>query len=243
MSLVLVGDEQRGGPTLRRSRTPVVRRHEVGRPQSEHRSYSRGGGALCGASTGSGQPPPVVGIAQIWRSASIGGRLCRMDFRASWRRRSSRSVWPSLRVSSIREQTRACGRALARAGEQQRDPLAVARVPGHQQVPRRVQVAQAERHSRRPERAQCSHSSRAAQRPLIAAWLPEPAVRRQALLPATGLRRRHVARGSLQASTQLIPSAPIGRVPALYSEARLFRWAMTASIRSLLGGGQSVLRS
>jgi hypothetical protein len=26
----------------------------------------------------SGQPPPVVGIAQIWRSANTGGRLCRV---------------------------------------------------------------------------------------------------------------------------------------------------------------------
>ena len=29
-------------------------------------------------SAGSGQPPPVVGIAQIWRPASTGGRLCRV---------------------------------------------------------------------------------------------------------------------------------------------------------------------
>jgi hypothetical protein len=29
-------------------------------------------------SAGSGQPPPVVGIAQIWRSACTAGRLCRV---------------------------------------------------------------------------------------------------------------------------------------------------------------------
>ena len=42
---------------------------------------------------------------------------------------------------------------------------------------------------------------------------------------------------------KVIATAPIGRVPAHYGEARVFRWAMRASIRSLLGGGQSVLRS
>jgi hypothetical protein len=36
------------------------------------------GEELCGMSAGSGQPPPVVGIAQIWRSACTGGRLCRV---------------------------------------------------------------------------------------------------------------------------------------------------------------------
>jgi hypothetical protein len=40
-------------------------------------SVSRGE-ELCGMSAGSGQPPPVVGIAQIWRSACTGGRLCRV---------------------------------------------------------------------------------------------------------------------------------------------------------------------
>jgi hypothetical protein len=70
--------QQPGRLASQRARTPVVRRHEVGQPRSERRFCSRGGAALCGESVGSRQPPPVVGIAQIWRSASTGGRLCQV---------------------------------------------------------------------------------------------------------------------------------------------------------------------
>jgi hypothetical protein len=82
------GDEQPRRPTSRRSRTPAVRRHEI----EKRRCSSRGGEAPRGESAGSGEPAPLVGIAQ---------QICaRQDQRttlpsttlASGRRRSLRSI-------------------------------------------------------------------------------------------------------------------------------------------------------
>ena len=69
--------EQPGRPALRgRGLRPCVGTTlgtAIGAPLS-----SRSGKALCSKSAGSSQPPPVVRIAQIWRSASTSGRLCRV---------------------------------------------------------------------------------------------------------------------------------------------------------------------
>ena len=75
-------------------------------------------------SGGSGQPPPVVGIAQIWRPASTGGRLCRVrlplprggEARGLSRRRlrvssTGRARSSSLDSCEIRRRTRSLGDA------------------------------------------------------------------------------------------------------------------------------------